>query len=132
MKIGFIAHTGKKDLMADFCVAYKRIIGQHSLYATAVTARRIEEATGLRVHALLPGDLGGDKQIMDMIERDDIDALVFFPNEDALMRRGQKPNLFRVIAACDRYSIPIAVNLATAESLVFGIANGDLEWREKK
>ena len=32
--------------------------------------------------------------------------------------------------ACDIYNIPIATNIATAESLVIGLQKGDLEWRE--
>ena len=28
------------------------------------------------------------------------------------------------------YNIPIATNIATAESLVIGLQKGDLEWRE--
>ena len=46
MKIGFIAHDAKKRLMQDFCVAYKSILEKHELYATGVTGRLIEEATG--------------------------------------------------------------------------------------
>ena len=29
----------------------------------------------------------------------------------------------------DKYNIPIATNIATAESLLLGLANGDLDWR---
>ena len=50
MNIGLIAHNAKKNLIEDFCVAYKRILEKHELYATGITGRRIEEATNLHVH----------------------------------------------------------------------------------
>ena len=31
---------------------------------------------------------------------------------------------------CDRYSIPFASNVATAEVLVQGLRRGDLDWRD--
>ena len=34
-----------------------------------------------------------------------------------------------VIPLCDEYSIPLATNIATAEMLLKGMNNGDLEWR---
>ena len=97
MNIGLIAHNAKKNLIEDFCVAYKRILEKHELYATGITGRRIEEATNLHVHKFLAGSVGGDKMISK---------------------------------ACDIYNIPIATNIATAESLVIGLQKGDLEWRE--
>ena len=30
---------------------------------------------------------------------------------------------------CDRYNIPVATNIATAELLILGLARGDLDWR---
>ena len=62
MNIGFIAHNSKKKLMENFCLAYKRILSKHELYATGGTGRKIEEVTNLRVHKFLPGSVGGDKQ----------------------------------------------------------------------
>lgn len=53
MNIGLIAHNAKKNLIEDFCVAYKRILEKHELYATGITGRRIEEATNLHVHKFL-------------------------------------------------------------------------------
>ena len=51
MNIGLIAQSmQRKNLIEDFCVAYKRILEKHELYATGITGRRIEEATNLHVH----------------------------------------------------------------------------------
>ena len=50
MNIGFIAAGSRKDLIENFCVAYKSILARHELYATEMTGRRIELATNLKVH----------------------------------------------------------------------------------
>ena len=31
---------------------------------------------------------------------------------------------------CDKYNIPFASNVATAEMLILGLKRGDLDWRE--
>lgn len=38
MNIGLLAHNSKKSLMEDFCLAYKKILEKHELYATAPRA----------------------------------------------------------------------------------------------
>ena len=39
-------------------------------------------------------------------------------------------NIFDIFRSCDKFSIPLATNLATAEMLIKSLANGDLAWRE--
>ena len=127
MNIGFIAHNSKKTLIENFCLAYKHILAKHNLYATGMTGRRIEEVTNLRVYKFLPGSVGGDKQLMDMIERNCMDMVIFFYNP--LETSPYAPDIFSISRCCDEYNIPIATNIATAESLVLGLARGDLDWR---
>ena len=129
MNVGIIAHNSKKPLIEDFCIAYKNILAKHEVYATGTTGRRIEEVTNLRVHKFLPGSMGGDKQITEMIERGDIDMVIFFYNP--LLNSPKEPSIDAICRACDNYNILIAANIATAESLILGLANGDLEWREQ-
>jgi methylglyoxal synthase len=127
MNIGFIAHSTRKDLIENFCLAYKYILSKHELYATEMTGRRIESATNLRVHKFLPGAVGGEKQFIDMIQRDAMDLAIFFYNP--LEVSPNEPNIVEVTRECDRYNIPIATNIATAESMVLGLDHGDLDWR---
>lgn len=128
MNIGLIAHNTKKNLIEDFCLAYKRILEKHELYATGITGRRVEEVTNLKVHKFLPGSVGGEKQFTEMIERNGMDMVIFFYNP--VMQNPKEPNIYTISQSCDKYNIPIATNIATAESLIIGLANGDLEWRE--
>lgn len=127
MNVGIIAHNSKKALIEDFCIAYKNILAKHDIYATGTTGRRIEEATNLHVHKFLPGSIGGDKQFTEMIERGDIDLAIFFYNP--AMINPKEPDIYQISRVCDQYNIPCATNIATAESLILGLARGDLDWR---
>ena len=84
MNVGIIAHNSKKALIEDFCIAYKNILAKHEIYATGTTGRRIEEVTNLHVHKILQGSMGGDKQFTEMIERGDIDMVLFFSNHSMI------------------------------------------------
>ena len=37
MNIAFLAHDKKKELMVQFCTAYKSVLMKHNLFATATT-----------------------------------------------------------------------------------------------
>jgi methylglyoxal synthase len=127
MNIGLIAHNSKKNLIEDFCLAYKRIFAKHSLYATGITGRRIEEVTNLKVNKFLPGSIGGDKQLTEMIERNDMDMVIFFYNP--VLNNQDETDIYTVSKYCDTYNVPLATNIATAESLILGLDRGDLDWR---
>ena len=127
MNIGLIAHNSKITLLEDFCIAYKRILSKHELYATGTTGRRVEEVTNLKVHKFLPGSIGGDRQFMEMIERNSMDMVLFFYNP--AMIDPKEPDIYEISRRCDQYNIPMATNIATAESLILGLDRGDLDWR---
>lgn len=129
MNIGIIAHNSKKTLIEDFCIAYKGILEKHEIYATGTTGRRIEEVTNLRVHKFLAGSVGGDKQFMAMIERNAMDLVILFHNPN--MTSPKEPNVYQIASCCDQYNIPVATNIATAESLILGLDRGDLDWRNQ-
>ena len=78
MTIALVAHDSKKELMVQFCTAYRQILEQHHLIATGTTGRLVEENTGLSVQKFLPGGHGGGQQIMARIACDEVDMLLFF------------------------------------------------------
>ena len=128
MKIALIAQNRKKELMAQFCIAYKGILSEHSLCATSSTAKTVSDATGLKVEALLSGTSGGIEQISARVHYDEIDLVLVF--RDHTEKYIDKPGLIELMRLCDMNSIPVATNLATAEVLVLGLGRGDLAWRE--
>ena len=128
MNIGLIAQDGKKKLMQNCCIAYRGILAKHELYATGTTGRLIEEATGLTVHKLLAGHVGGEEQVGAMIEQNQIDLVLFFRDPENPKNTG--PDLAKAIRLCDVHNVPLATNIASAELLLKSLERGDLEWRE--
>lgn len=128
MNIGLIAHDSKKKLMQNFCIAYRGILSKNNLYATATTGRLIEEVTNLSVHKFLAGHLGGEQQLGSQIESNQIDIVIFL--RDPLTPKSHEPDINNIFKLCDVHNIPLATNLATAESLVKSLERGDLDWRE--
>ena len=128
MEIGIIAHDLKKELMAQFCIAYCGILSKHNLCATGITANYISEATGLKIEKLLSGTYGGEQQMASRIAYNEIDALLFFRNTKAYDGTFDEAE-YEILRMCDMYNIPVATNIATAEVLVRAIDNGDLDWR---
>ena len=124
MNIAFLAHDKKKELMVQFCTAYKSVLQKHSLYATATTGRLIADNTGLPITLLLSHKQGGHQQINARIAYNEIDLVLLFtdPWDDSQM--------IETIRHCDKQNVPIATNLASAEMLIMGLQRGDLDWRE--
>jgi len=129
MNIAFLAHDKKKELMIQFCTAYKSILSKHNRYATATTGRLIADNTGLDVTLLLSHKQGGHQQINARIAYNELDLVLLFndpnaidPWDDSLM--------VETIRHCDKHNVPIATNLASAELSIMGLQRGDLDWRE--
>ena len=87
----------------------------------------ISEATGLHITRFLSGSQGGDQQIAARIAFNEIDMLIFL--RDPLDPTPHEPNDMNLLRLCDMHNIPVATNIATAESLVRGLERGDLDWR---
>ena len=129
MNIAFLAHDKKKELMVQFCTAYKSLLMKHNLFATATTGRLIADHTGLPITLLLSHKQGGHQQINARIAYNEIDLVLLFtdpnnadPWDDAQM--------VETIRHCDRHNVPIATNLGSAEIAIMGLQRGDLNWRE--
>ena len=127
MNIGFIADSNRKDLIENFCVAYKSILSKHNLFATEMTGRRIEQATNLHVHKFLSGSVGGENQFIDRIQRNDLDLVIYFYNP--IETSPNQLDILSVTQECDRYNIPVATNIATAEAMILAMDRGDFDWR---
>ncbi len=128
MNIALIAHDKKKELMVQFCIAYKGILEKHVLFATGTTGKLIIENTHMNVYRFLSGPQGGDQQIGARIAYNEIDLVLFF--RDPLTSEGYEPDVSSILRLCDMHNVPIATNAATAEVLVRGLERGDLDWRD--
>lgn len=128
MDIAIIADNNKKELMAQFCIAYCGILGRHHLCATHITGKYVSDATGLDIETFLAGSSGGVEQIASKISFNEIDAVFYFRSTDPAKEPSEAEN--NLLRLCDVYNIPVATNIATAEALVTALGNGDLNWRE--
>lgn len=129
MNITLMAHDKKKELMVQFCTAYKSVLSKHNLSATATTGRLVAEATGLPVTLYLSHNQGGHQQVDARIAYNEIDLALLFtdPNNSDPWEDQQ---VVQTLHLCDAHNVPMATNLATAEMLILGLQRGDLDWRE--
>lgn len=129
MNITLMAHDKKKELMVQFCTAYKSVLSKHNLSATATTGRLVAEATGLPVTLYLSHNQGGHQQVDALIAYNEIDLVLLFtdPNNSDPWEDQQ---VVQTLHLCDAHNVPMATNLATAEMLILGLQRGDLDWRE--
>ena len=129
MNIAFLAHDKKKELMVQFCTAYKSVLNKHKLFATATTGRLIADNTGLPNTLLLSHKQGGHQQINARIAYTEIDLVLMF-TDPTTTDAWDDSQLGQTIRHCDKHNVPVATNLASAEMLVLGLQRGDLDWRE--
>ncbi len=129
MNIAFLAHDKKKELMVQFCTAYKSVLNKHDLFATATTGRLIADNTGLPITLLLPHKQGGHQQINARIAYNEIDMVLMFTDPNNL-DAWEDNQMVETIRHCDKHNVPVATNLASAEMLIMGLQRGDLDWRE--
>ena len=125
MRIALIAHDSRKELLAQFCTAYMRILSQNELVATGVTGKVVHDTCGLPVRCLYPGARGGAEQISSMIACGEIDMLLFFrdpggaepggPGGRARRRRGGHNSLKKEIPSCRRESAHAACVLTAGD-----------------
>ena len=128
MDIAIIAENNKKELMAQFCIAYCGILSRHHLLATHTTGKYISDATGLEIETFLAGSSGGTEQIASRISFNEIDLVFYFRSTDPAKEISEaEESLLRL---CDIHNIPLATNIATAEALVTALDQGELNWRE--
>ena len=129
MNIAFLAHDKKKELMVQFCTAYKSVLSKHNLFATATTGRLIADHTGLPITLLLSHKQGGHQQINARIAYNEIDLVLLFtdPNNTDPWDDNQ---MIETIRHCDKHNVPIATNLGSADMFIMGLQRGDLDWRE--
>ncbi|HHW30306.1 MAG TPA: methylglyoxal synthase [Clostridiaceae bacterium] len=128
MNIALLAHERKKELLVNFCIAYKTILQNHNLFATGNVGQAIMEATGLHINLVAAGTIDGEQQIAARVAYNEMDLVIWF--RDALAIHDNDTREGSLIRLCDIHSIPYATNIATAELLIKGVERGDLAWRE--
>ncbi len=121
MKIALIAHDKKKNDIIEIAKKYKDVLAQHELYATGTTGTLIMGETGLSIHRMKSGPLGGDQQIGAMLANGDIDLIIFL--RDPLTAQPHEPDVSALLRLCDVQSIPLATNGTSAVIMLEALKN---------
>ena len=114
--IALIAHDNKKDDMIAWTTKNKEVLSRFNLCGTGTTAKKVENATGLKVKGYLSGPLGGDQQIGAKVAEKKIDMVIFF--WDPLESQPHDPDVKALLRISVVYDIPIATNKATADYVI--------------
>ena len=112
VKIALIAHDKKKNEIIELAKKYKDVLAEHELFATGTTGTLIMGETGLSIHRMKSGPLGGDQQIGAMLANGDIDLIIFL--RDPLTAQPHEPDVSALLRLGDVQSIPLATNSSSA------------------
>ena len=121
MKIALIAHDKKKSEITELAVQYKEVLAQHELYATGTTGTLIMGETGLSIHRMKSGPLGGDQQIGAMLADGELDLMIFL--RDPLTAQPHEPDVSALLRLCDVQKLPLATNVSSAIIMLEALKN---------
>ena len=122
MKIALIAHDKKKGDMIELAKKYREVLGQHELYATGTTGTLVMGETGLSIHRMKSGPMGGDQQIGAMLANGELHLIIFL--RDPLTAQPHEPDVSALLRLCDVQSIPLATNVNSAVIMLESLQNG--------
>ena len=121
MKVALIAHDKKKNEIIDIAKEYKDVLANYELYATGTTGTLIMGETGLSIHRMKSGPLGGDQQIGAMLANGEIGLVIFL--RDPLTAQPHEPDVSALLRLCDVQSIPLATNKSSAIIMLEALKN---------
>ncbi len=122
MKIALIAHDKKKNDIIELAKKYKDVLDGHELFATGTTGTLIMGETGLTIHRMKSGPLGGDQQIGAMLADGNMDLVLFL--RDPLTAQPHEPDVSALLRLCDVQKIPLATNESSATVMLEAMKAG--------
>lgn len=124
MKIALIAHDKKKSEITELAIKYKDVLSKHELFATGTTGTLIMGETGLAIHRMKSGPLGGDQQIGAMLANGELDLIIFL--RDPLTAQPHEPDVTALLRLGDVQKIPLATNINSATIMLETLKNETL------
>ena len=121
MKIALIAHDKKKADIIELAKKYRDVLDGHELYATGTTGTLIMGETGLSIHRMKSGPMGGDQQIGAMLANGELHLIIFL--RDPLTAQPHEPDVSALLRLCDVQKIPLATNASSAAIMLEALKN---------
>ena len=122
MKIALIAHDKKKEEITKLAIKYKDVLAEHELFATGTTGTLIMGETGLTIHRMKSGPMGGDQQIGAMLADGNLDLVIFL--RDPLTAQPHEPDVSALLRLCDVQKIPLSTNMSSAKIMLEALKSG--------
>ncbi len=123
-----IAHDAKKPELVRFLKERLEWLKGVNLLATGRTAEYIE-SHDIPCKHLSPGQSGGYIQITEMIDRREIDIVIFLRDHRVVQQHHE--DIRRLLEACNVHNIPLATNYASAELLIIGLIRKEAAERQQ-
>ena len=123
--IALIAHDGKKADMVAWATYNRKALAHYQLVATESTAHLMQNKVGLEVEAVQPGPMGGDAQIGARVVEGKIDGVIFLV--DPLDKHPHDPDIQALLRLCNVHNVPLATNVATADSIMVWLSINEPE-----
>lgn len=118
--VALIAHDSKKEEMLRLARRHRDELGMVSVVATKGTGELVHEQAGLTVTLMKEGPHGGDQQIGALVAQGEVEVVIFL--RDPMTAQPHEPDIGALLRICDVHDVPLATNPATAEALLFYIA----------
>jgi methylglyoxal synthase len=119
MRLALIAHDEKKPDLIEFARSHEATLSRFDLTATGTTGKRLMEETDLDVDRKQSGPLGGDMQLGAEVATETLHGVVFL--RDPLTAQPHEPDISALLRICDVHDVPLATNLASADSMLAGM-----------
>ncbi|HPX04463.1 MAG TPA: methylglyoxal synthase [Tenuifilaceae bacterium] len=124
-----IAHDAKKAELVQFLQERQDWTPGVNLIATGRTAEFLE-SQGIKCRHLSPGQSGGYIQITEMIDRGEVDIVIFLRDHKVVQQHHE--DIRSLLETCNVRNIPLATNYASAELLIIGLIKKEASERMQK